>query len=85
MRLAQYKHCRWHQTWAVGVASTVSKGQAFGGTNLHQVTVAHGWCCQDWKPGLLDSTLHPAIFPPHQAGPDFSSDKSLAITAKKPS
>lgn len=29
---------------------------------MHQATVAHGWGCQDWKPGLLDSSLHPAIF-----------------------
>ena len=29
---------------------------------MHQATVAHGWGCQDWKPGLLDSFLHPAIF-----------------------
>lgn len=45
--------------------------------------MAHGWCCQDWKSGLLDSSLHPTIFSAHQAGPDFSSDKSLAITAKR--
>lgn len=77
---------------ALQMASNLGSGRGFhcikGGrpleaSNLHQVTVAHGWCCQDWKPGLLDSTLHPAIFSPHQAGPDFSSDKSLAITAKK--
>ena len=29
---------------------------------MHKATVAHGWGCQDWKPGLLDSFLHPAIF-----------------------
>lgn len=54
--------------------------------NLHQVTMAYGWCCQDWNPGLLDPSTHP--LPAHhlslyQAGPDFSSDKSLAIPAKK--
>lgn len=77
---------------ALWMASNLGSGRGFHcikagwpseASNLHQVTVAHGWCCQDWKSGLLDSSLHPTIFSPHQAGPDFSSDKSLAITAKK--
>lgn len=83
MRLALCKaHCRWHQTWA--------------GRGFHCIKVGRPWrhriCTRSlWLtlvlPGLeaRSSGLHspPCHLSSTPGGPDFSSDKSLAITTKK--